>query len=72
MVTIYESKYNNANIGAMTQEVVYTECKKTLVFFSYEDVTGKSSCPSPSNISKYISSNCEDFTEFSEIYTSII
>ena len=56
----------------MTQEVVYTERKKTLVFFSYEDVTGKSSCPSPSNIMKYISSNCGDFAEFSEIYTSII
>ena len=56
----------------MTQEVVYTERKKTLVFFSYEDVTGKSSCPSPSDITKYISSNCENFAEFSEIYTSII
>ena len=56
----------------MTQEVVHTERKKTLVFFSYEDVTGKSSCPSSRNITKYVSSNCEDFAEFSEIYTSII
>ena len=47
MVTIYERKYNNAYNWAMTQEDVYTEREKTLVFFSYEDVTGKSSCPSP-------------------------
>ena len=69
---IKENINNDLINWAMPQEVIYTECKKTLVFFSYEDVTGKSSCPSPSNIMKYISLNCEDFAEFSEIYTSII